>query len=316
MSEKLFIRPAREDEYEFIRHNMYESIPESSGYLYKRADLREKDVVYGDFYDSIRRGDRIIIAELSGKVLGYSHYGVSSESNVFCSGRHGHLFDLYVFPQYRRKGIASQLLFEAEEWLKNLGIDHLTAVTSKNTSAWSFLVSKGFVTVRSYLKLDIEDFIPIENVMDTCTVSRDELFVFSEPLSMELKLNEHRFSECSLSELMYALGKILNEGANLVVVGGERPIGFAIYSIFDDILTRKRLGFIEFLYILPEFRKHGAGKALLSHICRTMRGDLVEEVYTEAPIKGAYFEFLKKFGFEGFSFWLQKDFNRPEHSFQ
>lgn len=96
----------------------------------------------------------VLVAEVDGRVVGFVRAEVR-ERPILESGRIGVLVELYVHPQYRRRGIAGMLVREASRQLAARGITVLGAeFPSANVIAKSFYEKHGF---RPYLNVYIKD---------------------------------------------------------------------------------------------------------------------------------------------------------------
>jgi len=82
-----------------------------------------------------------LVAEANGDVAGFIVAQVEIENNML----YGHIITINVAPIYRRKGIASRMLKETEDILKQKGITecHLE-VREDNTTALKLYQNRGF----------------------------------------------------------------------------------------------------------------------------------------------------------------------------
>ena len=89
---------------------------------------------------------KIILAQDNGQIIGYS-YAVIMEPDPATSKRdkYGYIHDLFVIPEYRRKGIGKQLFDEIMKWFHTLDIDRVELdVIVGNYLANSFWKKQGF----------------------------------------------------------------------------------------------------------------------------------------------------------------------------
>jgi len=73
----------------------------------------------------------VLIAEVDGKVAGYSLLYVITAPPVFRIHRLGHIGELYVREKYRGLGVGSKLYGEATKWFRRKRIRHLSLVVLK-----------------------------------------------------------------------------------------------------------------------------------------------------------------------------------------
>ncbi len=67
--------------------------------------------------------------------------------------RYGHIFLIYVMPNHRRQGLATALIEQGKQWVKNQGYDQLgLQVFEHNKVAQTLYQKLGFIT-QSYLML-------------------------------------------------------------------------------------------------------------------------------------------------------------------
>jgi GNAT superfamily N-acetyltransferase len=81
-----------------------------------------------------------------------------------------------------------------------------------------------------------------------------------ERLTPYLKLNERRFRRHGFGRRRYFEGLICERGADV--------IGYAIYYFAYSTFTCSPVLFIEDIFVVPEERGHGAGKALMVALAR------------------------------------------------
>jgi ribosomal protein S18 acetylase RimI-like enzyme len=89
---------------------------------------------------------RIILAQDSGRIVGYS-YAVIIEANPAMAKRdkYGYIHDLFIIPEYRRRGIGKQLFDEILKWLHSQDIERVELeVIVGNYLANSFWKKQGF----------------------------------------------------------------------------------------------------------------------------------------------------------------------------
>jgi ribosomal protein S18 acetylase RimI-like enzyme len=60
------------------------------------------------------------------------------------------------------------------------------------------------------------------------------------------------------------LGELLGEGAITVLLAGDPPVGFALFRIRPSLWAKAGDTYLEELYVIPEQRRKGIGRALLN----------------------------------------------------
>ncbi|WP_090068731.1 GNAT family N-acetyltransferase [Cohaesibacter marisflavi] len=94
---------------------------------------------------AVEAGERIIVAELDGAVLGFCGY----------DNHKGYLSDLWVSPVWQGKGVAQALMDEARSTMLDQGRRFLTLeVLAQNHRAFAFYKKQGFVETKRRVKYD------------------------------------------------------------------------------------------------------------------------------------------------------------------
>ena len=87
----------------------------------------------------------ILVAETDEDCVGYLVGYVDESQPIFKQRRHGYLSDVYVSPDHRRKGVAGDLIREAEDFFKSQDVAHVRLnVLAKNTTSRAFCEKLGF----------------------------------------------------------------------------------------------------------------------------------------------------------------------------
>ena len=90
--------------------------------------------------------DALLIAEVSGKTIGYIKIGISQYPPVFEMEKYGLISDVAVAEQYRRKGIGEALYEQAMVWFKDKSIERVELrVANVNPVAQGFWKKMGFI---------------------------------------------------------------------------------------------------------------------------------------------------------------------------
>jgi GNAT superfamily N-acetyltransferase len=66
-----------------------------------------------------------------------------------------------------------------------------------------------------------------------------------------------------VSALTERLGELLGEGAITVLLAGDPPTGFALFRLRPSLWAKAGDAYLEELYVIPEQRRKGIGRALL-----------------------------------------------------
>ena len=96
------------------------------------------------------RGERLVAEDAAGRFLGYIIVG---ELRPFFSPRPvGFVYDIWVAPEHRRRGVGAFLLREAERWAKAHGYDKIKLeVSEPNRTARALYGKAGYAEERMYL---------------------------------------------------------------------------------------------------------------------------------------------------------------------
>ena len=103
---------------------------------YRREQVRNED-------------EAIFVAVREGRLVGYSHVKYAEPPAVFARGPEGTISEVYVAPDYRGQGIASELLDRAEAWAADRGCEYVSlSVNEDNETARRVYESRGYSTRR------------------------------------------------------------------------------------------------------------------------------------------------------------------------
>ncbi len=67
----------------------------------------------------------------------------------------------------------------------------------------------------------------------------------------------------SVPVLAERLGELLGDGAITVLLAGDPPLGFALFRLRPSLWAKASDTYLEELYVVPEHRRQGIGRALL-----------------------------------------------------
>ncbi|WP_374694381.1 GNAT family N-acetyltransferase [Halomonas sp. SpR1] len=132
--------------YKSVRLSSLEDSPDSFGSTYEQEVLLS-DAEWQARLDLEFRGldARPLIAELAGHAVGLA-WGVIHEPD----SKTAHIYQMWVSPSQRGKGIATSLLNEITAWALNKGCERIAlAVTTSNEAAVSLYNSSGYLPAGS-----------------------------------------------------------------------------------------------------------------------------------------------------------------------
>ena len=94
----------------------------------------------------------VFIAIEQDKIVAYISFNIKSRLSFFKIKKVGEISGLMVNKEYRKKGIAKQLLEKTIEWFKSKNINHyILETSSKNDGAIKFYTSLGLNPLRTQL---------------------------------------------------------------------------------------------------------------------------------------------------------------------
>lgn len=136
--------------YKAVRLNSLEDSPDAFCSTYEQEAVLS-DGEWQTRLDLKLRGldARPLIAELAGQAVGLA-WGVIHEPD----SKTAHIYQMWVSPAQRGKGIATSLLSEITTWAFNKGCECIVlAVTTSNESAVSLYTSSGYIPTGSLEEL-------------------------------------------------------------------------------------------------------------------------------------------------------------------
>ncbi|MED3940178.1 GNAT family N-acetyltransferase [Priestia megaterium] len=112
-----------------------------------------------------------LVAVENKQVVGLIDVECESKTGAVCSnlesGFGGMVWHLAVHPDFRRKGIANQLLYEAEKRVRKLGITYLEAWTRDDDWVNKWYLKNNFKVRTSYLHVFLETSAEIKKAIST-----------------------------------------------------------------------------------------------------------------------------------------------------
>ncbi|MCE5296011.1 MAG: GNAT family N-acetyltransferase [Euryarchaeota archaeon] len=134
----IVIRPAKEDDWDLVEEGLIEGEllterPERRSVI-SRERLRENARKSIDRYHrNAKKPEAAFIAETGGVRAGF--VWVTTEINFSDDDTCGWVLEIYVLPEYRRRGIAAKLLQRAEEWTREQNATSLWLNAGGNNDA-------------------------------------------------------------------------------------------------------------------------------------------------------------------------------------
>lgn len=160
-NQNLKVRPAKESDYPAVnalyRHSydlLHQNIPES----FKATT--EKVLWRGTFINDIEdEKSLVIVAEIEGKVVGqlYAYVDDFDETPLATACHRVEIGEISVLPKYKRQGIGTMLMKEAERWARKKKIVDLSVLTyDYNKEAIKFYEQNGYkkYSIKLEKKLD------------------------------------------------------------------------------------------------------------------------------------------------------------------
>ena len=99
---------------------------------------------------------RVLIAEKSGKLIGYLQIAVESAPTYVSAKKIGIIYNLLVVEKYRRRGVAGQLMSEGLKWLEIKKVKNVElSVDARNKDAIQFWKKLGFFEYKFRMRLDL-----------------------------------------------------------------------------------------------------------------------------------------------------------------
>ncbi|MED3933097.1 GNAT family N-acetyltransferase [Priestia megaterium] len=112
-----------------------------------------------------------LVAVADKQIVGLIDVECESQTGAVCSnlesGFGGTIWNLAVHPDFRRKGIATQLLCEAEKRVRKLGITYLEAWTRDDDWVNKWYLKNNFKAMISYLHVFLETSAEIKKAIST-----------------------------------------------------------------------------------------------------------------------------------------------------
>lgn len=251
----------------------------------------------------------LVLAEDNHRVIGFGHFGGvrSSETDeatgVTCA--------LVVHPQYRRKGIGSQLLYRGEEYLVEHGAKQMQAGGHGQLSPF-YAGLYGGAGSPGFLKSDpvAEPFFKRHRY-----AVRDTILVMQRKLDQPIKTPDPRFCELrNRFNIVMGSPRTLGGWWEECTLGCLEPIEFVVEDRekneivgraliwemegFSHRWGKPAIGLLNF-EVRDDYRGQGLGKLLLTHVLRQIQEQFFEVAEAQISEKNLIAQsFLRSAGFE------------------
>lgn len=151
---QIVIRQADEKEIDEVISISVDTIDESTGWQIKAEQL-DKEHLSKALRDIISN-EGVVLCAFDGRMLaGFVIFGPSGRS-VFTQEQTGFIYDLYVMPNYRGRGIAQRLIANCYKLTKEMGFKTIALnVFARNKPARKLYEKLGFKEYTMVLRKDI-----------------------------------------------------------------------------------------------------------------------------------------------------------------
>lgn len=68
----------------------------------------------------------------------------------------------------------------------------------------------------------------------------------------------------------------------VLAYAGDAPVGVASYSL-DTLFTKKPIAYLQFIYVVPQYRRSNLGRMLLTHVMHLAQGDAACAFFATIP---------------------------------
>lgn len=141
------IRPSKINEAPLIAELAMKLMSEHAHYdaIFK-AKPSAKSLYEAYFRRLPRSGNhRLLVAEDDGRIVGYALGEIKKRPPIYTIEKMGFISDMYLLPEYRKKGFAKSFISELMIWFKKKGVEYADLfVSSKNDVAISVWKKMGF----------------------------------------------------------------------------------------------------------------------------------------------------------------------------
>ncbi|SUI86756.1 Acetyltransferase YpeA [Shewanella putrefaciens] len=154
--------------YKMIRLCSLKESPDSFGATYEQESLLSDSEWFSRFQPNSDVEVALpLIAETDGHVLGLA-WGLIHKSDV----KTAHIYQMWVLPEARGKGVASKLLDEIKAWALNEKCSSIAlSVTASNTAAVGLYRTRGFITVGQLEELRAGSGLYVQPMIMSCNAA-------------------------------------------------------------------------------------------------------------------------------------------------
>jgi len=252
----------------------------------------------------------LLKAQVKGDIVGYCYAKVKKEANE--KGELytvGHLERLCVVPSWRRKGIGSLLLANAEKFLWSKGFGFVITWAKSDLSALRFLEKNGYKHRREFFIEDFSRVLPLNADMEfwrkdlTEEILPREMELSSDCLVRSFRSGDEVHFVDIYNHVWGAYGRqVMN-----IDCAKRRIYNQRIEQVFFVELDGKPVGCTEvdkdggvnLVGVIPEYRRRGIGTVLLSKTLKYLKrkGHKASYMDTGVPLRGAL-ALYKKLGYK------------------
>ncbi|MEK5389214.1 GNAT family N-acetyltransferase [Margalitia sp. FSL K6-0131] len=149
-----------------------------------------------------------LVAEEEGQIVGLIDIEYEIKERTVCSrgtGLGGMIWHIAVHPDFRREGIGTKLLNEAERIAKNKGLNRLEAWTRDDEWVNKWYVKNGFTKVESYLHVYIDGGNELKGTIKSEMPNLFPVQAFAHYVGEDVELVKKKFNrahECVCYEKM------------------------------------------------------------------------------------------------------------------
>lgn len=148
---KIFIKEALKDDIKEINNLLTDLIQDERQY---DENINRNYVVKNYYEQFLKKKDSCLIVakDENNNIFGYGFGFIMNYGNVY-DNKIAQLDAVYIKPEYRKKGIARQIIQYFTEWAKNNKVSYIELkVCNNNNKAIELYEKEGFVTDKKILK--------------------------------------------------------------------------------------------------------------------------------------------------------------------
>lgn len=137
-----------------------------------------------------------LVAEENGQIVGLLDIEYEKKELTVCSrgsGLGGMIWHIAVHPDFRRRGIGTMLLKEAEEMAIGIGLNRFEAWTRDDVWVHKWYENNGFENMGSYLQVIMEGKNEMDGVINSEITNLRPIQVFAHYIGEEKELIKNTF---------------------------------------------------------------------------------------------------------------------------